>query len=94
MFKTMYAPKVNINESTHIVLKLRVKQVTYVMTQIYNDNTERPKPKENQPGILGISSRKFTHYVGNSAEGLGFRRERCWGYISIFENFCLIYWCV
>ena len=75
MFKTMYAPKVNINESTHIVLKLRVKQVTYVMTQIYNDNTERPKPKENQPGILGISSRKFTHYVGNSAEGLRSRRE-------------------
>ena len=56
------------------------------MSQIYNDNTKRPKPKENQLGILGISSREFTHYVGNSAEGLGSRRECCWGYISIFEN--------
>ena len=53
--------------------------------QIYNDNTKRPKPKENQLGILGISSRKFTHYVGNSAEGLESRR---------IENFCLIYWCL
>ena len=30
------------------------------MSQIYNDNTKRPKPKENQLGILGISSREFT----------------------------------
>ena len=56
------------------------------MSQIYNDNTKRPKPKENQLGILGISSREFMHYVGNSAEGLRSRREHCWGYISIFEN--------
>ena len=56
------------------------------MNHTYNDNTKRPKPKENQLGILGISSREFTHYVGNSAEGLGSRRERCWGYVSIFEN--------
>ena len=34
------------------------------MSQIYNDNTKRPKPKENQLGILGISSREFTHCVG------------------------------
>ena len=34
------------------------------MSQIYNDNTKRPKPKENQLGILGISSREFTHYPG------------------------------
>ena len=61
-------------------------------SQIYNDNTKRTKPKENQLGILGISSREFTHYVENSAEGLGSRRECCWGYVSIFENFCLIYW--
>ena len=40
------------------------------MSQIYNDNTKRPKPKENQLGILGISSREFTHYVGNSAQVL------------------------
>ena len=26
----------------------------------YNDNTKRPKPKENQLGILGISSKKFS----------------------------------
>ena len=56
------------------------------MSQIYNDNTKRPKPKENQPGILGISSREFTHYIGNSAEGRGSTRERCWGFVSIFEN--------
>ena len=69
-------------------------QAGNIRVKIYNDNTKRPKPKENQLGILGISSREFTHYVGNSAEGLGSRRERCWGYVSIFENFCLIYWCV
>ena len=56
------------------------------MSQIYNDNTKRPKPKENQLGILGISSREFTHSVGNSTEGLGCRREHCCGFVSIFEN--------
>ena len=60
-------------------------------SQIYNGNTKRPKPKESQLGILGISSREFMHYVGNSAKALGSRRERCWGYLSVFENFCLIY---
>ena len=45
------------------------------MSQIYNDNTKRPKPKENQLGILEISSREFKHFAGNSAEGL-----------SVFEN--------
>ena len=56
------------------------------MSQIYNDNIKRPKPKENQLGILGSSFREFTHYVENSAEGLQSRRECCWGYVSIFEN--------
>ena len=56
------------------------------MSQIYNDNTQRPKPKENQLGILGVSSRVFMHSVGNSAEGLESRRELCWSHISIFEN--------
>ena len=56
------------------------------MSEIYNDNTKWPKPKENQLGILGISSREFTHFAGNSAEGLGSRRESSWGYVSIFEN--------
>ena len=56
------------------------------MSQIYNDNIKRQKPKENQLGILGISSMEFTHFTGNLAKGLGFRRERCQGYVSIFEN--------
>ena len=55
-------------------------------SQIYNDNTKRPKPKDNQLGILGISSREFTHSVGNSAESLRSGREQCWGYASFFEN--------
>ena len=45
------------------------------MSQIYNDNTKRPKSKENQLGILGISSREFTHFAGNSAYGLGPRES-------------------
>ena len=56
------------------------------MSQIYNDKTKRPKPKDNQLGILGISSREFTYSVGNSAEGLRSGREPCWVYVSIFEN--------
>ena len=59
------------------------------MSQIYNDNTKRPKPKENQLGILGISSREFTHYVGNSAEDLQSKTERCWGYVFIFAEIFL-----
>ena len=47
------------------------------MSQIYNGNTKRPKPKENQRGIVGISSREFMHFGGNSAESLGSRRKRC-----------------
>ena len=54
------------------------------MSQIYNDKTKRPKPKDNQLGILGISSREFMHFAGNSAEGLGSRREHCWDYIAVF----------
>ena len=69
-------------------------QAGNIRVKIYNDNTKRPKPKENQLGILGISSREFTHYVGSSAEGLRSRREHCWGYLSIFENFCSVYQCV
>ena len=56
------------------------------MSHIYNENTKRPKPKENWQGILGISPWEFTYYVGNSAERLKSRRECCWGYVSIFEN--------
>ena len=56
------------------------------MSQIYNDNTKRSKPKENQLAILGTSSGEFMHSVGNSTESLGSRRECCWGYVSVFEN--------
>ena len=56
------------------------------MSQIYNNNTRRANPKENQLEILGISSREFTHFAVNSAEGLGSRREHCWDYVSVFEN--------
>ena len=56
------------------------------MSQRYNDNTQRPKLKENQQGILGISSKEFMHFSGNSAEGLGSRRERCWDHVFFFEN--------
>ena len=56
------------------------------MSQIYNDNTKRPKPKENQLGILGMLPREFTHFAGNSPEGLGSRREHRWDYVSLFEN--------
>ena len=56
------------------------------MSQRYDDNTKRPKPKENHLRILAISSRKFTHSVGNSAGRLGSGTELNWGYVSIFEN--------
>ena len=56
------------------------------MSQIYNGNTKRPKLKENQLGILGISTREFTHFAGNSPEGLGSRKEYCWDYVSVLEN--------
>ena len=56
------------------------------MGQTYNGNTKRSKPKENQLEILGISSREFMHSVGNSAEDRRYGIERCWAYISIFEN--------
>ena len=71
-------PKININ--------IQAKSQACNMSQIYNDNTKKPKPKENQRGILGISSREFTHFAGNSAEGLGPRRECCWDYVFVFEN--------
>ena len=56
------------------------------MSQICNDNTKRPKPKENQLGIFEISTWEFTHFAGNLQEGHGSRREHCWDYVSVFEN--------
>ena len=51
------------------------------MRQRYNDNTKRQKPKENQ-----LDPKNLCILPGNSAEGLGSRRECYWGYISIYEN--------
>ena len=47
------------------------------MRQMYNDNTKRPMPKENQLEILAISSEELTHFAGNSPEGLGSKRGHC-----------------
>ena len=68
------------------IYSVKAKSQAGNITVKHNDNTKRPKPKDNQLGILGISSREFTHSVGNSAEGLRFGREHCLFYISIFEN--------
>ena len=51
------------------------------MRQRYNDNTKRPKPKENQLGILKIYA--FCQKIQQKTSGPG---ERCWCYISIYEN--------
>ena len=56
------------------------------MSQIYNDNTKRPKVQGIQLGILRISAREFTEFAGSSAEGRGSRRERCWRYVSVYEK--------
>ena len=54
------------------------------MSQIYNDSTKRPNPKENQLEILGSLFREFMHFVRNSTGSLGFRRECCWAlYLSL-----------
>ena len=55
------------------------------MSQRYIDNAERSKQKENQQGIL----KNLRIMLENSAEGLGpgeSARERCWGYVSVYEN--------
>ena len=56
------------------------------MSQIYNDNTKRQKPKENQLGIFEISAKEFMPFAGNSAEGLRSTRQHYWGYVSVYEN--------
>ena len=35
---------------------------------------------------ISWGSLKFTHFAGNSAEGLASWRECCWGYVYIYEN--------
>ena len=52
------------------------------MSQRYSDNTKRPKPKENQLGILKIYA--FFRKIPQRALGPG---ESCyWGYEAIYEN--------
>ena len=41
------------------------------MSQIHNGNTKRPKPKENQLGILGISSRNLQVLLEIQQRALG-----------------------
>ena len=45
------------------------------MSQIYNDNTKRPKPKGNQLGILGISSRNLRILLEIQQKALGPRQS-------------------
>ena len=52
------------------------------MSQRYNDNILLAKSKSKSAGDL-----KNLHILQeNSTEGLGPRRERCQGYVSIYEN--------
>ena len=53
----------------YIALKLRVKQITYKST-IQTDNTNRPKPEENQLRILKIYAfcRKIQQRVSRPEE--------------------------
>ena len=46
------------------------------MRQRYNDNTKRPKPKENQLGILKVYA--FCQEIQQNTSG---PRERCWCYV-------------
>ena len=50
------------------------------MSQRNNENTKRPKPKENELEILKMYTFcwKIQHWVSGG--------ECCWGYISIYEN--------
>ena len=51
------------------------------MRQRYNDKTKRPKPKENQLGILKIFA--FWQKIQQKTPGPG---EHCWCYVIIYEN--------
>ena len=48
------------------------------MRKRYTDNTKKPKPKENQLGILKIYA--FCQKIQQKTSGSG---ERCWCYISM-----------
>ena len=51
------------------IYSVKAKSQAGNKSQIYNGNTKRPKPKESQLGILGISSRAFMHYVWKFSRG-------------------------
>ena len=56
-----------------------MSQVTYESR--YNGNTK------NKAEIKSARDLKNVHnFAGNLAEGLGSGRERCWSYVSIYEN--------
>ena len=74
--KTINTKKINVNGSTHIQ-----QHSANRYSQRYSDNTKRPKPKENQLGILKIYA--FCQKIQQRASGPG---ECCWGYISKNEN--------
>ena len=52
------------------------------MSQKYHDNTKRPKPQGTQLRDL----KNLCILLKNSTEGLGFRRNHCWGYIPVYGN--------
>ena len=60
------------------------------MSQRYNDNTKRPKPKQNQPGILKIY--RFCQKIQQRASGPG---ESAAGVMYLFMRIhpknCCIY---
>ena len=43
-----------LRKEVHTYSNVNVKSQAGNMRQIYNDNTKKPKPKENQLGILKI----------------------------------------
>ena len=51
------------------------------MSQRYNGSTQRPKPRENQVGILRIYS--LFQKIQQKASG---SREGYWGYGLVYEN--------
>ena len=67
LFKTINTQNINVNGSAHTVLKLKIKQVTYESK--LNDNIKRPKPEENQLGILKIYT--FCWKIQQRASGPG-----------------------
>ena len=57
----------------HIYSSVNVKSQAGNMRQRYNNNTKRPKPKEDQLGILKIYA--FCQKIQQKTLGPG---ERCW----------------